>query len=77
LRAHPAAVIHEVSGNALRDINPALARNTNIVPISPEQLTLSNCEKVIECDEEAYRKKAEPICMHNGTSAANVVSANA
>jgi hypothetical protein len=64
------------SGNALRDINPAFEGNANIVPISPEQSTLSNRKKVIERDEKTYRNEAQPICMHNGPGVANVVSPN-
>jgi len=64
------------SGNALRDINPVFEGNANIVPISPEQSTLSNRKKVIERDEKTYRNEAQPICMHNGPGVANVVSPN-
>ena len=64
-------------GNALRDINPAFERNANIVPTPPEEPTLSNREKVIERDEEAYRKKAQSICVYYGVRLADIVSHNA
>jgi hypothetical protein len=66
-----------VCGNALRDINPAFERNANIVPTPPEQSTLSNREKVIERDEEAYGKEAQPIGMYYGVRLADIVSHNA
>ena len=43
----------------------------------PEQSAFSNGEKIIECDVEVYRKKAQSICMHPGVRSANVVSDNA
>ena len=42
-----------------------------------EQSTLSNREKVIERDEEAYGKKAQPIGMYYGVRLADIVSHNA
>ena len=64
-------------GNALRDINPAFEGKANIVPTPPEQSTLSNREKVIERDEEAYGKEAQPIGMYYGVRLADIVSHNA
>jgi hypothetical protein len=59
------------------DINPTFESDANIVLISPEQSTLSNCEKVIERDEEVYREKAKSICMYYGVRLADIVSHNA
>jgi hypothetical protein len=50
-----------VSRDTLADINPSFKDDTNIVPMPPEQSAFSNGEKVIERDEEAYRKKAQSI----------------
>ena len=66
-----------VSRNTLGDIDPAFENDANIVPIPPEQSTLSNREKVIERDEEVYRKKAQSICMYYGVRLADIVSHNA
>ena len=63
--------------DTLGDVDPALESDANIVPISPEQSTLSNREKVIERDEEAYGKEAQPIGMYYGVRLADIVSHNA
>ena len=47
--------------DTLGDIDPAFESDANIVPMPPEQSAFSNGEKVIERDEEAYRKKAQSI----------------
>ena len=51
--------------------------DTNIVPMPPEQSAFSNGEKVVERDVEAYREKAQSICVHLGARSADVVSFNA
>ena len=66
-----------VDRDTLADINPTFELDTNIVPTPPEQSASSNREKVVERDEEVYRKKAQSICMHYGVRSANVVSYNA
>ena len=63
--------------DTLGDINPAFESDANIVPMPPEQSAFSNCEKVVECDEEAYRKKAQSICMYSRVRLADIVSHNA
>ena len=63
--------------NALGDVDPAFESDADIVPTPPEQSTLSNREKVIERDEEVYRKKAQSICMYYGVRLADIVSHNA
>ena len=63
--------------STLADINPMFKGDGNIVTMPPKQSAFSHCEKVVECDEEAYRKKAQPICMHLGVRSANVISYNA
>ena len=55
-----------VISDALGDVNPAFESYAYIVPMPPEQSAFSNCEKVVECDEEAYRKKTQSICMYSG-----------
>ena len=47
-----------VSRDTLKDINPSFKSDTNIVPMPPEQSAFSNCEKIVERDEEVYGKKA-------------------
>jgi hypothetical protein len=66
-----------VNRDPLADINPSFENHTNIVAMPPEQSAFSNCEKVVERDVEAYRKKAQSICMHLGVRSADVVSCNA
>jgi hypothetical protein len=66
-----------VNRDLLADIKPSFENDTNIVPIPPEQSAFSNCEKAVERDVEAYRKKAQSICMHLGVRSANVVCYNA
>jgi len=50
-----------VDRDTLADINPTFELDTNIVPTPPEQSASSNREKVVERDEEVYRKKAQSI----------------
>ena len=66
-----------VNRDPLADINPSFESDTNIVPMPPEKSAFSNCEKVVERDVEACRKKAQSICMHLGVRSADVVSYNA
>ena len=66
-----------VNRDTLADINPMLESDGNIVPMPPEQSAFSNCEKVVECDEEAYRKKAQSNCMYSRVRLADIVSHNA
>ena len=66
-----------VNSDTLADINPMFKGDGNIVPMPPEQSAFSNCEKVVECDEEAYRKKTQSICMYSGVRLADIVSHNA
>jgi hypothetical protein len=65
-----------VNSDALADINPMFENDTNIVPMPPEQSAFSNGEKVVERDVEAYREKAQSICMHLGVCSGDVVSNN-
>jgi hypothetical protein len=66
-----------VNRDTLADINPSFESDTNIIPMPPVQSTFSNCEKAVERDEKAYRKKAQSISMHLGVRSADVVSYNA
>ena len=66
-----------VSRKTLGDINPTFENDTHIVPMPPEQSAFSNCEKIVERDEEVYRNKAQSICMYLGVRSADVVSFNA
>ncbi len=54
-----------------------LKNNTDIVAIPPQQSAFCNCEKVVDRDVEAYREKAQSICMHLGIRLGDVVSHNA
>ena len=74
---HAIASSRLVSRNTLGDINPTFENDTHIVPMPPEQSAFSNCEKIVERDEEVYRNKAQSICMYLGVRSADVVSFNA
>jgi hypothetical protein len=47
-----------VNRDTLADIKPSFENDTDVVPMPPEEAAFSNCEKVVERDVEAYRKKA-------------------
>jgi hypothetical protein len=47
-----------VNRDTLADINPSFENDTNIVPMPPDEVAFSNCEKAVERDVEVYRKKA-------------------
>src|SRR6476659_193301 len=46
-------------------------------PDTSKAVGVSNCEKVIERDVEAYREKSQSFCVHLGARSADVVSYNA
>ena len=66
-----------VSRDTLVDIDPSFESDTHIVLMPPDQSASSNCVKVVECDVEVYRKKAQSICVNNGASLADVGSLDA
>jgi hypothetical protein len=47
-----------VNRDTLADIKPSFENDANIVPMPPEEVAFSNCEKAIERDVELYRKEA-------------------
>lgn len=47
-----------VNRDTLADIKPSFENDADIVPMPPEEVAFSNCEKAIERDVELYRKEA-------------------
>ena len=66
-----------VSRDTLADIDPYFRKRHQYRPDTSKAVGVSNCEKVIERDVEAYREKSQSFCVHLGARSADVVSYNA
>jgi hypothetical protein len=65
-----------VDRDTLVDINPSFELDTNIVPTPPHEPTFCNCAEAVERDEEVYRNKPQPMCMHFGVCTVNAMGNN-